>query len=126
MLPKTPKKTDIPRTLLTVRQVAERDSCSEKTVRRAIAAGLLEANQLSARIFKRIRTETGFEVNAHLFRHLAVMIWLDANPGGYEVARRLLGHSDISKTISLYCGLEVKSATRAFADLIATKKGRRS
>ena len=43
MLPKTPKKTDIPRTLLTVRQVAERDSCSEKTVRRAIAAGLLEA-----------------------------------------------------------------------------------
>ena len=39
----THKKTDKPRTLLTVRQVAELDNCSEKTVRRAIASGLLEA-----------------------------------------------------------------------------------
>ncbi|QPZ89696.1 helix-turn-helix domain-containing protein [Thioclava electrotropha] len=38
----TPKKTDRPRALLTVREVAELDHCSEKTVRRAIAAGLLE------------------------------------------------------------------------------------
>lgn len=81
--------------------------------------------QLASRISKRVRKETGFSVNAHLFRHLAVMNWLDANPGGYEVARRLLGHSDVSRTISLYSGLEVKSATRAFADLIATKKGSR-
>ena len=29
--------------LLTVKEVAARDHCSEKTVRRAIAAGLLEA-----------------------------------------------------------------------------------
>jgi integrase len=87
--------------------------------------GSIDANQLSARIFKRVRKQTGFEVNAHLFRHLAVMNWLDANPGGYEVARRLLGHSDVSRTISLYSGLEVKSATRAFADLIETKKGYR-
>lgn len=31
-----------PRSLLTVREVAELDGCSDKTVRRAIAAGLLE------------------------------------------------------------------------------------
>lgn len=37
------KKTEQPRHLLTVKEVAELDSCSEKTVRRAIAAGLLEA-----------------------------------------------------------------------------------
>ena len=37
-----PKKTDKPCTLLTVKDVAEADNCSEKTVRRAIAAGLLE------------------------------------------------------------------------------------
>jgi integrase len=80
--------------------------------------------QLASRIAKRVRKETGFIVNAHLFRHLAVMNWLDANPGSYEVARRLLGHSEVSRTISLYSGLEVKSATRAFADLIETKKGR--
>lgn len=34
------------RTLLTIRQVAELDGCSDKTIRRAIAAGLLEAIRL--------------------------------------------------------------------------------
>jgi excisionase family DNA binding protein len=37
------KMINKPRTLLTVREVAELDNCSEKTERRAIAAGLLEA-----------------------------------------------------------------------------------
>jgi excisionase family DNA binding protein len=37
------RKTDLPRHLLTVKEVAALDGCSEKTVRRAIAAGLLEA-----------------------------------------------------------------------------------
>lgn len=37
------KKTDLPRHLLTVKEVAELDNCSEKTVRRAIASGLLQA-----------------------------------------------------------------------------------
>ncbi len=39
----TLKKTDQPRQLLTVKEVAALDHCSVKTVRRAIAAGLLEA-----------------------------------------------------------------------------------
>jgi excisionase family DNA binding protein len=39
----THKTNNKPRTLLTVREVAELDNCSEKTVRRAISAGLLEA-----------------------------------------------------------------------------------
>lgn len=43
---KTFSKTETPRTLLTVKQVAELDQCSEKTVRRAIAAGLLEVRRM--------------------------------------------------------------------------------
>ena len=43
MAPVNNKTTKMPRTLLTVKQVAELDNCSEKTVRRAISAGLLEA-----------------------------------------------------------------------------------
>ncbi|SDE73554.1 site-specific integrase [Ruegeria marina] len=86
--------------------------------------GPVGANALSARLSKRIRNETGLEMNAHLFRHFAVMTWLDANPGGYEVARRLLGHSAVSHTINMYSGLEARSATRAFADLVARKKSR--
>lgn len=36
------KKTEQSRRLLTVKDVAQLDNCSEKTVRRAIDAGLLE------------------------------------------------------------------------------------
>lgn len=78
---------------------------------------------LAGRISKRIHKVTGLEVNAHLFRHFAVMIWLDANPGGYEVARRLMGHSEVSHTINMYSGLEISSATRAFSDLVGDLKG---
>ncbi|SDE73524.1 DNA binding domain-containing protein, excisionase family [Ruegeria marina] len=38
----TPRKTNHTRQLLTVKEVAQLDNCSEKTVRRAIAAGLLD------------------------------------------------------------------------------------
>lgn len=37
------KKTEPSQALLTVRDIARLDGCSEKTVRRAIAEGLLEA-----------------------------------------------------------------------------------
>jgi integrase len=76
------------------------------------------ANILSERIKKRIRTEIGVDMNAHLFRHFAVMIYLDANPGGYEVARQMLGHSSVSRTISVYSGLETIKATQAFSILV--------
>lgn len=46
--PRKPAKRDLPDELrtLTVQEVAKLDSCSEKTVRRAIAAGLLEATRV--------------------------------------------------------------------------------
>jgi len=81
-------------------------------------AGPVAGNGLSERIKKRVRKEIGVEMNAHLFRHLAVMIYLDKNPGGYEVARQMLGHSSVSRTISVYSGLETISATQAFADVV--------
>lgn len=83
----------------------------------------MSPQELSQRIGRTIERETGLVVNGHLFRHFAVMIWLDANPGAYEVARRLLGHSAVSHTINLYSGLEVRSATAAFARLITARKG---
>lgn len=79
-------------------------------------------SELASRITRRIRRETGLEMNAHLFRHFAVMLWLDANPGSYEAARRLLGHSEVSHTINMYSGLEGQSAIRAFSDLVTQKQ----
>ena len=43
--------------------------------------GHIDGNALSSRLSKRIRKEIGIEMNAHLFRHLAAMIWLNAFPG---------------------------------------------
>jgi integrase len=80
--------------------------------------GSVAASGLAERIKKRVHTEIGVEMNVHLFRHLAVMIYLDKNPGGYEVARQMLGHSSVSRTISVYSGLETISATQAFARVI--------
>ncbi|WP_094019331.1 site-specific integrase [Maliponia aquimaris] len=90
----------------------------------ARTAGPTAANSLAERIKKRVRTEIGIDMNAHLFRHLAVMIYLDANPGGYEVARQMLGHSSVSHTISVYSGLETISATQAFAAVVDTLRER--
>jgi integrase len=84
--------------------------------------GPIDPNQLSSRLAKRIRRETGLEMNAHLFRHLAAMVWLDANPGSYEAARRLLGHSELSHTLNMYTGLEARAAVQAFARIISDKK----
>jgi integrase len=82
--------------------------------------GPVGSSGLAERIKHRVRSEIGVEMNAHLFRHLAVMIYLDANPGGYEVARQMLGHSSVSRTISVYSGLETISATQAFAKVVDT------
>lgn len=82
--------------------------------------GPVGSSGLAERIKRRVRSEIGVEMNAHLFRHLAVMIYLDANPGGYEVARQMLGHSSVSRTISVYSGLETISATQAFAKVVNT------
>ena len=86
--------------------------------------GPVDAATLSTRLKKRILKETGIVMNAHLFRHLTAMLYLDANPGGYEAVRRLLGHSSVSKTISVYTGLETRAVFAAFGNLLTAKKGR--
>lgn len=87
--------------------------------------GPVDPNQLSQRLAKRVRKETGLEVNAHLFRHFDVMLWLDAKPGAYEAARHLLGHSSVSHTINMYSGLESTSAIKAFSEVVTARKGRK-
>ncbi|MEQ9640309.1 MAG: site-specific integrase [Alphaproteobacteria bacterium] len=61
---------------------------------------------------------TGLEVHVHLFRHIAAKLYLDANPGGYEVVRRLLGHSSMDTTVRAYTGLEGAAAARHFDAVI--------
>lgn len=70
--------------------------------------------QVRARVFK----STGLRVNLHLFRHIGAKLYLDQNPGGYEVVRRLLGHRSSETTIRFYAGMEGKSASRHYDDVI--------
>jgi len=70
--------------------------------------------QVKAQVFK----TTGLHVNLHLFRHMAAKLYLDRMPGGYEVVRRLLGHRSSETTIRFYAGMEGKSASRHYDDVI--------
>ena len=80
--------------------------------------GSMDPNTLSRSIFRMIRKSIGLDVNAHLFRHLAAMLYLQARPGEYEAVRRLLGHTQLSRTLNFYAGFEAGTATRLFADVI--------
>lgn len=83
----------------------------------------IEKSALSRRFSAAVRREVGLDVHPHLFRHLAAMIWLTANPGAYEAARRLLGHAELSTTLEAYVGFEAASAARLFAELVETVRG---
>jgi integrase len=79
---------------------------------------------LSQQFAKFIKRELGVTVNAHLMRHLAAFIYLEQKPGDYETVRRLLGHKQITTTVSIYAGgAESKNAWARFDNVI---EGRRS
>ena len=65
-------------------------------------------------ISRAVRAHTGLRVHPHLFRHIGAKLYLDANPGAYEVVRRVLGHRSIDTTTSFYTGLETAAAVRHF------------
>jgi len=69
---------------------------------------------LSLQINKTVYKHTGLEMPAHRFRHAVGKIFLDRNPGQYEVVRLLLGHKNIKTTIEFYCGSEAPAALRHY------------
>ena len=79
---------------------------------------------LSSQIRKLVYAHTRLDMPAHRFRHAVAKIFLDRNPGQYEVVRQLLGHKDIATTISFYAGAESASAARHYAKTILGIRGR--
>ena len=73
---------------------------------------------LRHQIIKTVRQFTGLEVHPHLFRHMVTKLYLDLNPGGYEVMRRVLGHKSMETTTNFYTGFETLGATRHFDETI--------
>ncbi len=73
---------------------------------------------LGDQVSKHVFEATGLKVNLHLFRHLAAKLYLDRNPGGYEVCRRILGHRSMDTTTRFYAGMETAAASRHFDEQI--------
>lgn len=69
---------------------------------------------LAKQITDTIRERTGLDIHPHLFRHLAAKLYLDRNPGGYEVVRRVLAHRRMETTVGFYTGTETAAAVRHF------------
>jgi len=73
---------------------------------------------LSEQISKRLWKELGLEITPHQFRHAAAYIMLKADPGNYELVRRVLGHRSSTTTRNFYIGLETLEATRLFGEMV--------
>lgn len=65
-----------------------------------------------------IKQFLGIDFNIHLFRHAAGKIFLDLNPGNYEVLRQLLRHKSINTTTSAYSGAETRQAGLLYANIV--------
>ena len=76
------------------------------------------SNVLSNQISERLWKELGLEITPHQFRHAAAYIMLKADPGNYELVRRVLGHRSSATTRNFYIGLESLEATRVFGEMV--------
>ncbi len=65
-----------------------------------------------------LKKRCGLIVHPHLFRHIAALIYLNANPGAYGLMRLVLGHRSVETTTQYYCGLEGPAALRSFDENI--------
>jgi integrase len=73
-------------------------------------------------ISKTVRSRLGVKLTPHQFRHIAAKIYLDQNPGGFELVRQLLGHKNLKTTIGAYAGINTRRAGRAHAKLLMQLK----
>jgi integrase len=91
-----------------------------------IAGGSKNQAFFGTQISRAIRANTGLSLHPHIFRHIAAKLYLDANPGAYEVVRRVLGHRSIDTTTGFYTGLETPAAVRHFDKTILHLRGENS
>lgn len=86
-------------------------------------SGHKRSSGLSNQLAKCLSRRCGILMNAHLFRHLAAKVYLEAFPGAYGIIRMLLGHKSIDTTTNSYCGTENAAAFRAWDAHIIDLRG---
>jgi integrase len=79
------------------------------TKKQAAVAGL---------IMNYLRRRAGIVLTPHQFRHLSAKVILDADPGGFETAKQVLGHKSIKTTVGAYAGIDSRRAARRHQYLV--------
>ena len=69
--------------------------------------------------------EAGIRMNVHLFRHLAVKLHLEENPGDVETARRILGHKSLTTTLRSYAETKTTGAFHRFHGMLSNRRAGR-
>jgi integrase len=100
------------------------------------AAGAPKSPEMLRRqIIRTVRDHCGLEMNPHLFRHLAVLLTLQEQPGAYGQAALVLGHGSYNTTVKYYSIFETKAALEHYgrrilrlregdADKVPLRRGR--
>jgi integrase len=65
-----------------------------------------------------LRRRAGIVLTPHQFRHLSAKVILDADPGGFETAKQVLGHKSIKTTVGAYAGIDSRRAARRHQYLV--------
>lgn len=86
------------------------------------SGGMLSMSALRAAFQKTVAHRLGLDIYPHASRHLGAYLFLKANPGQYEMVRRILGHRSVETTIRFYCGLETDAAAQAFDKVVAAER----
>lgn len=66
--------------------------------------------------------ELGVPLNGQQFRHVVGYLYLKKHPGDYETVRQLLGHTDITTTMSFYAALDMREASKRVGRFIAEQR----
>jgi integrase len=65
-----------------------------------------------------LRRRAGIVVTPHQFRHLSAKVVLDAEAGGFELVKQILGHRSLKTTVGAYAGIDSRRAARRHQHLV--------
>ncbi len=84
--------------------------------------GQRHVEAFSRQISEFVLRETGIRKHVHLFRHLAVKLYLEAHPGDLETARRLLGHTSLRTTMRSYADIKTAASFRRYDEMLDARR----
>ena len=91
----------------------------------AAGTGPMTDAMLRTQIVRLARLRAGVVLHPHLFRHIAVKLILDNEPGAYGRARLTLGHRSVQTTETFYAGTDSRRAMDLYgAEVLRLRKGR--